>query len=70
MINLGDQIGGLGTPAEMRGSPKGSPKFSLEHSLEVCMVPTDIKIDMKKFLFHNYFSGRKNFPSEPHQIMS
>ena len=35
IINSGDQLGGLGTPAEMLGSPKGSPKFSLEHSLAV-----------------------------------
>ena len=35
LINSGDQLGGLGTPAEIFGSPKGSPKFSLEHSLGI-----------------------------------
>ena len=44
LINSGDQLGVLGTQAEMVGIPKGSPKFSLEHSLEFIVSWTDLHI--------------------------
>ena len=58
----GDQLGGLGTPAgmfgspkgalaEMHGSPKGSLKFSLEHNLVLALLQL---FDLLSFILY-YF---------------